>query len=57
MKETEDDTNREKNTMFLHWKNRHHYSDHTQVKLHIHCNPYENTKGIFHRTRSNNSKI
>ena len=23
----------------------------------IQCNPYKNTKGIFHRTRTNNSKI
>ena len=43
--------------MFLDWKNLYRYSDRTQVKLHIDCNPYENTNGIFHRTRSNNSKI
>ena len=43
--------------MFLDWKNLYRYSDRTQVKLHIVCNPYENTNGIFHRTRSNNSKI
>ena len=42
--------------MFLDWKNLYRYSDRTQVQLHLHCNPYENTNGIFHRTRSNNSK-
>ena len=29
----------------------------TQGNLQIHCNPYQNTNGVFHRTRINNSKI
>ena len=29
----------------------------TQGNLQIQCNPYQNTGGIFHRTRTNNFKI
>ena len=28
-----------------------------QGNLQIQCNPYQNTKGIFHRTRTNTLKI
>ena len=28
-----------------------------QGNLQIQCNPYQNTNGIFHRSRTNNSKI
>ena len=34
------------------------YDDHTtQVSLQIQCNPYQNTNGIFHRIKTNNSRI
>ena len=29
----------------------------TQGNLQIQCNPYQNTKGVFHGTRTNNFKI
>ena len=29
----------------------------TQSNLQIQCNPYQNSNGIFHRSRTNNSKI
>ena len=42
----------ERYTMFLDWKNQHCENDHTtQGNLQIQCNPYQNTKGIYHRTR------
>ena len=44
--------------MFLVWKNEHCDNDYyTQSNLRIQCNPYQNTNGIFHRTRPNNFVI
>ena len=41
--------------MFLGWKNQHFENDYTtQSNLHIQCNPYQTTNGIFHRTRTKN---
>ena len=48
----------EKYTVFMDQKNQ--YSDKeytTQSNLQIQCNPYEATKGIFHRARKNNFTI
>ena len=57
MTEIKDDTNRWRYTMFLDWKNQHCENDYTtQSSLQIQCNPYQTTNGIFHRTRTNNSK-
>ena len=47
----------ERYTMILDGKNEHCENDHTtQSNLQIQCNPYQNTNGIFHRTKANNSK-
>ena len=44
--------------MFLGRKNQYCENDYTtKCNLHIQYDPYEITKGIFHRTRTNNSKI
>ena len=44
--------------MFLDWKNQHCENEYTtQSSLHIQCEPYQNTNGIFHRTRTKNFKI
>ena len=44
--------------MFLNWKNQHCENDSTtQSNLQIQCNPYQTTKGIFHRTRTKNFTI
>ena len=43
----------ERYTIFLDWKNQHCENDYTtQSNLQIQCNPYQNTNGIFHRTRT-----
>ena len=48
----------ERYTMFLDWKNQHCEDDYTtQSNLQIQCNPYQTTKGIFHRTRTQNFTI
>ena len=48
----------ERHTMFLYWKNQHCENDYTtQSNLQIQCNPYQTTKGIFHRTRKKRFKI
>ena len=45
-------------TMFLNWKNQYCHNDYTtQGSLEIQCNPYQITKGIFHRTRAKNFLI
>ena len=45
----------ERYTMFLYWKNQHCENDYTtQSNLHIQCNPYQTTNGIFQRTRTKN---
>ena len=42
----------ERYTMFLDWNNQYCENDYTiQSNLHIQCNPYQITKGIFYRTR------
>ena len=57
MKEIKDDTNRSRD-MFLDWKSQHCENDYTtQSNLKIHCNPYQITNGIFHRTRTKNFTI
>ena len=44
--------------MFLDWKNQHCENDYTtQSNLQIQCNPYQTTKGIFHRTKTKNITI
>ena len=44
--------------MFLDWKNQHCENDSTpQSNLQIQCNPYQDTNGIFHRTRTKNYTI
>ena len=44
--------------MCLDWKNQHCENDYTtQSNLQIQCNCYQITNGIFHRTRTKNSKI
>ena len=59
MKEIKDDTNNmEKYTMFMDWKNQYSENEYTmQSNLQIQSNPYPATKGIFHRTRTNNFTI
>ena len=48
----------ERYTMFLDWKNQYREDDYTtQSNLQIQCKPYQNTNGIFHRTRINNLTI
>ena len=48
----------ERYTMFLDWKNQYCENDYTtQSNLQIHCNPYQTTNGIFHRTRTKNLKF
>ena len=44
--------------MFLDWKFQHCENDYTtQSNLQIQCNPYQTSKGIFHRTRTKNFTI
>ena len=39
--------------MLLGWKNQYCENDYTaKCNLQIHCDPYQITNGIFHRTRS-----
>ena len=48
----------ERYTMFLDSKNQHCENDYTtQSNLHIQCNPYQITNGIFHRMRTKNDTI
>ena len=48
----------EKYTVFMDWKNQHcQNGPTTQSNLHIQCNPYQATNGIFHRTRTINFTI
>ena len=59
MKAIEDDANRWKDIL-CSWIGRINIFKMTTSSwgnLQIQCNPYQNTKGIFHRTRTNNFKI
>ena len=48
----------ERYTMFLDLKNQYGEKDYTtQSNLQIQCNPYQITKGIFHRIRTKNFTI
>ena len=59
MKQIKDDKQMEKYTMFMDQKNEYSENEYTiQSNLQIQSNPYQTTKSIFHRTRTNNfSKI
>ena len=58
MKEIKKDTNRCRYTLFLDRKNQYSENEYTtQSNLQIQCNPYQDTKGIFHRARTNNFTI
>ena len=53
MKEIKDDKQTERYSMFLGRKNQYCENDYTtKCNLHIQYDPYEITKGIFHRTRT-----
>ena len=48
----------ERYTTFLDWKNQHCENDYTtHSNLQIQCNPYQTTKGTFHRSRIKNFTI
>ena len=48
----------EKYTMIMDQKNQYSETEYTtQNNLQIQCNPYQATKSIFHRTRTNNFTI
>ena len=48
----------EKYSVFMDWKNQYSENEYTtQSNLQIQYNPYQATKGIFHRTRTNNFTI
>ena len=48
----------EKYTMFMDRKNQYSENEYTtQSNLQIQCNPYQATKGVFHRARTNNFTI
>ena len=48
----------EKYTMFMDWKNQYSENEYTtQSNLQIQCNPYQATKGMFHRARTNDFTI
>ena len=52
IKEIKDDTEMERYTMFLDWKNQYCENDYTsKTNLHIQNNPYQITSGIFLRTK------
>ena len=47
-----------KYTTFMDQKNQYSANEYTtESNLQIQCNPHQVTKGIFHRTRTNNFKI
>ena len=48
----------EKYTVFMDRKNQYSENEYTtQSNLQIQCNPYQATKGIFHRARANNFTV
>ena len=47
-----------KYTMFMDQKDQYSENEYTtQSNLQIQCNPYQATRGIFHRTETNNFTI
>ena len=57
MKEIKEDKQMERYTMFVDWKNQYCQNDYTtQGNLQIQRNPYQITKGIFHRIRTKKKK-
>ena len=58
MKEIEDDTNRQRFTLFFDWKNQPCQNDYTtQGNLQIQYNPYQIINDIFHKTRTKKFNI
>ena len=58
MKEIKGNINRWRYSMFLGRKNQYCENDRTtKHNLEIHCDPYQITSGIFHRTRTKNFTI
>ena len=58
MKEIKDNINRWRDIPFLGRKNQYCENGYTtKCNLHIQCNPYQITNGIFHRTRTKNFTI
>ena len=59
MKECKDNTNRWRDiSCVLGLEESMLWNDYTtQINLQIHCNPYQNSNGIFHRTRTKNCTI
>ena len=48
----------ERYSRFLGKKNQYCENDHTtKCNLQIQCDPYQNTKGVFHRTRTKNITV
>ena len=44
--------------MFMDWKNQYTENEYTtQSNLHIQCNPYQATNGVFQRPRTNDFTI
>ena len=44
--------------MFLGWKNQYYENNYiTKCILQIHCDPYQITNGIFHRTKTKNFTV
>ena len=51
-------TQMDKYNMFMDQKNQYSENEYsTQSNLQMQCNPYQATKGIFQRTRTNNFTI
>ena len=57
MKEIKEDTYRWRNIPCSWIRRINIVKMSTQSNLQIQCNPYQATRGIFHRTRTNNFKI
>ena len=59
MKEIKYDTKQmEKYAIFMDQKNQYGENEYTtQSNLQIQCNPYQDTNGIFQRTRTSNSQF
>ena len=58
MKEIKDRKKMERYSMFLGRKNQYCENDYaTKCNIHIQCDPYQITNGIFHRTGTKNFTI